>query len=157
MRPPTRMRQVYDGGPPGKFPFPMKPLTVVFTTVLVFLIAYRLLVFPGDGDAPVRSRLDVAADRLSVYYDRNPPAAGRIESVVSDGARVNVRLRLSDVQRRDFEALPDSLRTASLESVCPRSNAPVWDLIGGGQSIRIRALAVDGADIDGHTCVRHRL
>ena len=36
MRSPTRMRQIYDGGPPGKFRFPIKPWTVVFVAVIAF-------------------------------------------------------------------------------------------------------------------------
>jgi hypothetical protein len=157
MRPPTRMRQVYDGGPPGKFRFPMKPVTVLFTSVLAFLVAYRLLVYPWDGESAVPSRLDAAADSLNVYYNRNQPSAGRVERVVSDGMRVDVRLRLSVAQQQEFARLPERLKSASLDSVCPASDSPVWDLIGGGQSIRIRAVDANGADIRLATCVRHRL
>lgn len=157
MESPTRMRQVYDGGPPGKFRFPTKPWTVVFVAVLAFFVVHRFSVFSVEDEAGLQSRLDVAAEQLAVHYDRNPPKLGRVSRVYADSTQVHVDLLMSEQEYKTLLAAPENLRTASLQAACPRGGDVVYDMISINQSIALHGRSVDalgGLDI---ACARHKL
>lgn len=157
MRPPTRMRQVYDGGPPGKFRFPKSPLTVVFVAVLAFLLVHRLGVFSVEDETALRSRLDVAAEQLEGYYDRNIPEVGRIDAIVADVSHVDVRLAMIESERLTLMELPRDLQDATLANVCPVAGDKVWDLISGEQIIRIQGISDSGDVFLSVNCSRRRI
>lgn len=156
MRPPTRMRQVYDGGPPGNFRFPIKPLTVVFVAVVAFFVVHRFGVFSVDDDAVVPSRLDVVANELEVYYDRNPPQLGRVVKVHADSTQVHVDLLVSKAEHRALLEGPTELRSASLRAACPSGGDKLWDLISVNQSIQLHGRMADSTESLDVACGRYR-
>lgn len=157
METPTRMRQVYDGGPPGKFRFSIKPWTVVFVAVIAFFVVHRFGVFAVGDDAGLQSRLDVAAEQLAAHYDRHPPKLGRVTRVYADSTRVHVDLLMSAEEYQALLAAPEHLRTASLQAACPRGGDVVYDMISINQSIALHGRSAGGlGDLD-IACARYRL
>lgn len=156
MPPPNRMRQVYDGGPPGKFKFPIRPFTVVFVAVLAFALVHRFGVFSGDDTLTMQTRLDVAAAQLETYYVEHGPNLGHVTHVDAGATEIKVGLLLSDSERQSFAASPELLRRASLRAVCPDGGDRVWDLIGANQSIDIDAVTPAGTIVLRERCARLR-
>ncbi len=113
--------------------------------------------FSVDDEAALRSRLDVAAEQLEGYSDRNITEFSCIGGIVADVSHVDVRLAMIESERQTLMGLLSELQDATLANVCPVASDKVWDLISGEQSIRIQGVSKTGEVFLSVNCSRRRI